>query len=249
MPNASCASMRVSRAMRRRYRMPAAGPARGSGGVPTIRRVKRFLRSRTVAVLAAAACAALASLAWFGVPIESPALRDRLAAALGERCRAARCASTARCARASRCGRRPSCVASPWRIPPGFGARDLATVGELRLAVDLLPLLRRAIRVRDLAASDIDVRLERRADGTPNWSIDRPAASPRGRIAATCPTSTCSASRSSGSRSVCRPASASTSPTRRSARRAASPCRAAVHGRIDAQRTWSVTLDGHHSNG
>lgn len=53
--------------------------------------------------------------------------------------------------------------------PEGFDARGFATIGELRLAVDLLPLLHREVRVREMRGRDVVLRLSRSREGTGNW--------------------------------------------------------------------------------
>lgn len=63
------------------------------------------------------------------------------------------------------------------RNPAGFGATEFASLGDARLSLDLMPLLRYQIRVREVSASDVKVRLEVTADGKVNWQFgDRAAA-------------------------------------------------------------------------
>src|SRR5258708_30178677 len=58
---------------------------------------------------------------------------------------------------------------------PGYGDRDFASLGEARLAVDLWPLLfSRKLHVDELAGSDVQVRLQVKADGSNNWTFHRP---------------------------------------------------------------------------
>ena len=63
------------------------------------------------------------------------------------------------------------------RNPAGFSEPDFATFGEGRFKLELLPLLRYALHVRDFSAQDVRVRLELRADGRNNWQFGNPAAS------------------------------------------------------------------------
>ena len=59
--------------------------------------------------------------------------------------------------------------------PPGFGAEDFASLGEARLALDLWPLLfKKRLHIEELAGSDVDARLQVRADGSNNWTFRRP---------------------------------------------------------------------------
>ena len=61
--------------------------------------------------------------------------------------------------------------------PAGFSEPDFATFGEGRFKLELLPLLRYTLHVRDFSAKDVRVRLELRADGRNNWQFGRPATS------------------------------------------------------------------------
>ena len=59
--------------------------------------------------------------------------------------------------------------------PPGFGDEDFASLGEARLALDLWPLLfKKRLHIEELAGSDVDARLQVRADGSNNWTFRRP---------------------------------------------------------------------------
>lgn len=55
--------------------------------------------------------------------------------------------------------------------PEGWERAEFAHVELARLQVELLPLLRRRVVVRELRAEGIEARLERRADGTVNWDF------------------------------------------------------------------------------
>jgi len=53
--------------------------------------------------------------------------------------------------------------------PPGFSLPDFATLGDARLQVDLVPLLRGHVRILGLEAENVRARLEILRDGSPNW--------------------------------------------------------------------------------
>jgi uncharacterized protein involved in outer membrane biogenesis len=69
-------------------------------------------------------------------------------------------------------GRGPVLLIGDARVlsPEGFQATELATLGEARVAFDLLDLLRGKVRPRSIEAVDLTVHLERRADGRGNWT-------------------------------------------------------------------------------
>lgn len=59
--------------------------------------------------------------------------------------------------------------------PPGFGGGDFASLGEARLAVDLWPLLlKKQLRIEELAGSNVQARLQAKPDGSNNWTLYRP---------------------------------------------------------------------------
>lgn len=58
--------------------------------------------------------------------------------------------------------------------PPGFGAQEFLTVGDLQLRLDLVDALRGLPRLRGIEASDIGLWLERGADGQANWVLAPP---------------------------------------------------------------------------
>lgn len=54
----------------------------------------------------------------------------------------------------------------------GWGSRpDMATVGKLQVAVDVVPLLSGTLDVQRIALADVDILLERNADGAANWQL------------------------------------------------------------------------------
>ena len=62
--------------------------------------------------------------------------------------------------------------------PPGFSAPQFASLGQARLRLELLPLLRNEIRVVKVEAEDVRVRLEEAADGRVNWDFGSPSSAP-----------------------------------------------------------------------
>ncbi|RPH93462.1 MAG: AsmA family protein, partial [Lysobacterales bacterium] len=73
---------------------------------------------------------------------------------------------------------RPTLVVRDVRIanPAGFSASEFATIAELQLATDLLPLLGSQLIVRELRGREITVRLARSAGGRGNWIFEPGAA-------------------------------------------------------------------------
>jgi AsmA protein len=57
---------------------------------------------------------------------------------------------------------------------PGFEGGDFASLGEARLALDLWPLLQKRLQIEEVIGSRVHVRLQRRADGSNNWTFLRP---------------------------------------------------------------------------
>lgn len=61
----------------------------------------------------------------------------------------------------------------------GFSAPDFAYLGQARLHVDFgALLLNKEVRVQELTAENVQVQLERSADGRVNWRFERPQAAP-----------------------------------------------------------------------
>jgi uncharacterized protein involved in outer membrane biogenesis len=129
----------------------------------------KFRRSaRILAALIALAVFALAALAFVGIDIDAQRWREPMAAALSRALgREVWLEGPARLT----VSLHPDLAVGGIRIanPPDFDAPDLARIGELRLAMDLLPLLRGEIRVRELRGRDVTVRLVRSSDGRGNW--------------------------------------------------------------------------------
>jgi AsmA family protein len=72
---------------------------------------------------------------------------------------------------------RPTLTVGGIRVanPPGFTAAEFASLGRARLRLELLPLLRNEIRVVEVTAEDVRLRLERTPDRRVNWAFDLPA--------------------------------------------------------------------------
>jgi hypothetical protein len=75
---------------------------------------------------------------------------------------------------------RPDLIVRDVRIsnPAGFDAPDFARIAELRLATDLIPLLRNELIVRELRGREVMVRLERSSEGRGNWIFEPGAPGP-----------------------------------------------------------------------
>ncbi len=59
--------------------------------------------------------------------------------------------------------------------PPGFADKQMATVRQITLRLDLGPLLHRRLVVRQLDIDRPEIALERNASGVPNWGFAPPA--------------------------------------------------------------------------
>ena len=68
---------------------------------------------------------------------------------------------------------RPALLVRQVRIgqAKGFGEGDLLNVGEVRLALDLLPLLQNRLRADTLSGRDVKLVLKQHADGSNNWTF------------------------------------------------------------------------------
>lgn len=124
--------------------------------------------------LAGIALAAVTALVALGVSVESGALREPIARAMARSLgRPVGITGDARLVLSLR----PAVELGGLRIgnPPGFDDEAFAVLGAARLEVDLLPLLRRRLVIRELSARDLVVRLSRRADGLGNWQRPDPS--------------------------------------------------------------------------
>ena len=164
---------------------PASRPPTAAPAGPPRRRWRRR------AAILLALTGGLLAFAWTGLSFDAGLLREPLAASIARTL--GRPVSIDGDARLH-LSLRPSAELSRLRIgnPPGFDGPDLAVLGAARLELDLLPLLRRVLVVRDFSARDLQVRLVRRADGLGNWQRTdiraTPApASPPSRAAASAP--------------------------------------------------------------
>jgi hypothetical protein len=131
-------------------------------------------RSRLLKVLAglAVACVlALAALAFIGVTIDAQRWREPAGAALSRALgREVRLDGPVRLTLSLH----PELLVGNLGIanPPGFDSPDFVRIGELRVAMALLPLLRDELRVHELRGRDVAVRLARAGDGRGNWAFD-----------------------------------------------------------------------------
>ena len=58
--------------------------------------------------------------------------------------------------------------------PRGFEGGDFLQVGEIKIALDLLPLLNKTIQAEELSGQDVKVLLQQQVDGKNNWTFDLP---------------------------------------------------------------------------
>jgi uncharacterized protein involved in outer membrane biogenesis len=56
--------------------------------------------------------------------------------------------------------------------PRGFEGGDFLQVGEIKIALDLLPLLNKTIRAEELSGQDVKVLLQQQVNGKNNWTFD-----------------------------------------------------------------------------
>ena len=127
--------------------------------------------AKILAALALLGVLALAAVAFVGVTIDAQRWREPAGAALSRALgREVRLEGPARLTLSLH----PELLVANLRIanPPGFDSPDFARIGELRVAMALLPLLRDELRVRELRGRDVAVRLARAGDGRGNWTFD-----------------------------------------------------------------------------
>ena len=58
--------------------------------------------------------------------------------------------------------------------PRGFEGEDFLQVGEIKIALDLLPLLNKTLRAEELSGQNVKVLLQQQANGKNNWTFDLP---------------------------------------------------------------------------
>ncbi len=153
---------------------PAVAAGRG------LRRLKRGLAWAVLALVLLAAAPPL--LVVLGVTLDASRWRSEVARAIGEALhREVSFDGEARLTLSLQ----PELVVGGIRIanPPGYSAPDLATLGEARFRVELLPLLGRRLRIGEITARDLRVRLEVLADGRANWQPAAGAVAPVERAA------------------------------------------------------------------
>ena len=127
--------------------------------------------AKILAALALLGVLALAAVAFVGVTIDAQRWREPAGAALSRALgREVRLEGPARLTLSLH----PELLVANLRIanPPGFDSPDFARIGELRVAMALLPLLRDELRVRELRGRDVAVRLARAGDGRGNWTFE-----------------------------------------------------------------------------
>ncbi len=75
---------------------------------------------------------------------------------------------------------RPTLTVGGVRVanPPGFSAPEFARLGAAHIRLELLPLLRNEIRIVEVDAEDVRIRLEHAADGRANWDFSSPPSVP-----------------------------------------------------------------------
>ncbi|HTO48244.1 MAG TPA: AsmA-like C-terminal region-containing protein [Burkholderiales bacterium] len=131
---------------------------------------RRVPAAKILAALAALGVLALGAIALIGIGIDAQRWREPVAAALSRALgRAVRLDGPARLTLSLR----PALRVGDVRIanPPGFDSPDFARIGELHVAMDLLPLLQNEIRVSEVRGRDVAVRLTRAGDGRGNWTF------------------------------------------------------------------------------
>ncbi len=131
----------------------------------------RRILLKILAALVALGVLALAAVAFIGIGIDAQRWRAPVATALSSALgREVLLEGPARLTLSLR----PDLLVGDIRIanPPGFDAPDFARIGELRVAMEILPLLLRdELRLRELRGRDAVVRLARAADGRGNWLL------------------------------------------------------------------------------
>ncbi|MBI1397905.1 MAG: AsmA family protein [Betaproteobacteria bacterium] len=162
---------------------PTGSPAPIAGaGQPARARPSLLLRiakwtAWTLAAIVLLVAGAVAYVAFVGVTVDASLLRDPIASAFSDALhREVRFDGPAEI----------EISGEPWlRIgglhvanPGGFGNGTLASLGEVRLAVDLWQLLQHRVHIRELSGSDVTVRLVTAPDGSNNWTFQFPKRTP-----------------------------------------------------------------------
>ena len=135
---------------------------------------RRVPAVKILAALAVLGVLALGAIASIGIGIDAQRWREPVAAALSRALgREVRLDGPARLTLSLR----PALRVDGVRIanPPGFESPDFARIGELHVAMELLPLLQDEIRVSEIRGRDVVVRLARAGDGSANWTFVRGA--------------------------------------------------------------------------
>ena len=140
---------------------------------------RRVTALKIVAALAVLGALAVGAIAFIGIGIDAQRWRGPVAAALSRTLgREVRLDGPARLTLSLRPTLRVGGVSIA--NPPGFDSPDFVRIGELHVAMELLPLLQDEVRVSELRGRDVTLRLARAGDGRGNWSFagdtqDRPS--------------------------------------------------------------------------
>ncbi len=127
--------------------------------------------ARVFAALLALIVLVVAAIEFAGISVDAQRWREPIAAALSSALgREVRLEGPARLVLSFH----PDLIVRDVRIsnPAGFDAPDFARIAELRLATDLIPLLRNELIVRELRGREVTLRLARSSDGRGNWIFE-----------------------------------------------------------------------------
>ena len=140
---------------------------------------------RRIALAAAGVLLLLVYIAVIGIRIDASALRPTVAGILTDKLGRAIYLDGVVQLEVSL---RPALLVRQVRIAQakGFGDGDLLNVGEVRIALDLLPLLQNRLRADELSGRDVKLVLKQHADGSNNWTFKSTETKP---VAGVCRTS------------------------------------------------------------
>lgn len=146
--------------------------------------MRRVLRG--IAPLAALAALGALYIAFVGVEIDASALRGKIAARFsGSMGREVRFDGPLQLEISAH----PSLRAGGFHVAdaPGFSGSDFASVGSVRLTLDLWLLLRLRLQIEELSGSDVHIRLQSHKDGSNNWTLGPPGPNQAGSSHAAAP--------------------------------------------------------------
>ena len=146
---------------------------------PAVRQTRRALK---ILLIAAGSVVALllglvAWIAFVGIDVDASALRPRLAAAFSQALgREVRFDGAARLEISGS----PGLKVGGLHVsdPGGFARGTLASLGEVRLSLDLWQLLRQRLHVQELVGRQVTLRLDQPAPDRNNWTFGPPAPPP-----------------------------------------------------------------------